>query len=262
MAETRTHQFYAIAFEENFSLRQLAATFPEGRLGSYELFVPRAPGGGMYIYRFGAVVTHDLSPAQRDADLARIRAAMPKLTAQVVREEYAVLEVPGARTAIVDGTLHVDQFAQPRASIVALTMGQSAAMEYYEHIVEQLFARTSELVERLEQRGTVKLNTRPLHRFIGEAINTRSEVLVVLHLLDKPEAAWDDPEMDRIYDDLRDEFDLVVRYATLESKLRSVQEALELVLDVARDRRLVLLEVAIGVLILVELILSIVQLAK
>ena len=51
--------------------------------------------------------------------------------------------------------------------------------------------------------------------------------------------------MDRIYDELRAEFDLVDRYQALELKLRSVQEALELVLDVARDRRLVLLEVAI-----------------
>ena len=42
----------------------------------------------------------------------------------------------------------------------------------------------------------------------------------------------------------------------LESKLRIVQEALELVLDVARDRRLVLLEVTIVILILVEILIS------
>ena len=60
--------------------------------------------------------------------------------------------------------------------------------------------------------------------------------------------------MDRIYDDLRAEFDLADRYAAMESKLRSIQEALELVLEVARDRRLLLLEVAVVVLILAELI--------
>jgi hypothetical protein len=35
--------------------------------------------------------------------------------------------------------------------------------------------------------------------------------------------------------------------------LRSIQEALELVLDVARDRRLLTLEVIVAVLILIEL---------
>ena len=129
-------------------------------------------------------------------------------------------------------------------------------MEYYERIVETLFARTNALVERLERRGDVPLLTRPLHRFIGEAIGTRTEVLSVLHLLDKPDATWEDPGMDRIYGDLREEFDLIDRYEALEQKLRSVQEALELVLGVARDRRLVLIEVAIVLLILFELIIA------
>ena len=43
------------------------------------------------------------------------------------------------------------------------------------------------------------------------------------------------------------------------SGLRSIQEALELVLDVARDRRLLLLEVAVVVLILAELIFTVLR---
>jgi len=60
--------------------------------------------------------------------------------------------------------------------------------------------------------------------------------------------------MDRIYNDLCAAFDLNDRYAAMESKLRSIQEALELLLDVVRDRRLLLLEVTVVVLILAELI--------
>ena len=55
----------------------------------------------------------------------------------------------------------------------------------------------------------------------------------------------------------RAEFDLADRYQALEAKLRGVQESLELVLDVARDRRMWLLEMSIAGLILVELVLSI-----
>jgi uncharacterized Rmd1/YagE family protein len=130
-------------------------------------------------------------------------------------------------------------------------------MEYYERLVDDLFARTAQIVDPLERQGTVSVRTTRLHRFIGEAINTRNEVLSVLHLLDKPDQTWDDPEIDRIYADLRAEFDLLDRYQALESKLRGVQEALELVLDVARERRMWLLEVSIALLILVELVLSI-----
>ena len=49
------------------------------------------------------------------------------------------------------------------------------------------------------------------------------------------------------------------RYGALESKLRSVQEGLELVLDVARDRRIVLLEGTVVLLIVTELTLSLLR---
>ncbi|MGZ6175536.1 MAG: RMD1 family protein, partial [Candidatus Binataceae bacterium] len=62
------------------------------------------------------------------------------------------------------------------------------------------------------------------------------------------------PEMDRIYGDLRAEFDLVDRYRALELKLRAVQEALELLAEVARDRRVLWLEMIVVILILLEVV--------
>ncbi len=254
---SRIHQFYAAAFEENFSLRKMAGSFPEARSTPLELFVPIEPEGGLYIFPFGAIVTHDVPPEHRDRVLARLTQVLPKLTTRVIREEYSVIEDADAPIGITNGMLRVDKLTPARAGIVALIVAQSAAMEYYEQIVENLFLRTAQLVERLETRGTVSFRVKPMHRFIGEAISTRTEVLAVLHLLDKPDAAWEDPAMDRIYDELRDEFDLIDRYAALTSKLQSIQESLVLVLDVARDRRLVLLEIVVILLILLEVIFEI-----
>ncbi|TMA24986.1 MAG: RMD1 family protein [Deltaproteobacteria bacterium] len=252
----RTHQFAAVAFEENLSLRELVPFYPGAKLTLREIRVPLEDGGEIFIYPFGAIVFHDVGPDRREVELARLNRARPGLTTQVVRESFTVREEPGARVDIVDGTLVVDDFGTERAAVVALIVAQSAAMEYYERIVTELFQRTTALVERLEKRGSVPLQTRGLHRFIGQAMATRSEVIIVLTLLDKPDATWDDPAMDRIYDDLRAEFDLVDRYGALEQKLRGVQEALEMVLDVARDRRMWILEVAILLLIVAEVTLE------
>ncbi|HYY51234.1 MAG TPA: RMD1 family protein, partial [Myxococcales bacterium] len=213
--------------------------------------------GGIFIYPFGAVVFYDVTPERREAELARLYRARPGLTTQVVRESFTVREEPGSPVDIAAGSLVVDQFGEDRAAVVALIVAQSAALEYYERIVAGLFTRTVELVDPLEKRGSVSAQIRGLHRFIGEAIATRNEVFTVLALLDKPDATWDDPAMDRIYDELRAEFDLVDRYATMEQKLDGVQKALELVLDVARDRRTWLLEVTIVLLILLELLLEV-----
>ncbi len=165
-------------------------------------------------------------------------------------------ERQGARPDLENGVLVVDTLTFERAGVVALPMAQSAAMEYYERIVDQMFAETDRLVERLEKSGTMPVFTRKLHRFIGAAIGTRSEVLSVLHLFDKPDAAWDDTGAELVYEQLRAEFDLVDRHQALELKLRSVQEALELVTDIARDKRLVWLEVSVVLLIVLEIVLN------
>jgi uncharacterized Rmd1/YagE family protein len=254
------HVFHAVAFVENLSLKDLASAYPEARRTPHALAFRLANGGDVYIYPFGAIVFRDVPTAERDAELARLRRARSGLTSATVIEDFTVREDPGSKAILSAGALTIDKLTAERSTVIALTVAQSAAMEYYERIVEEMFARTGRIVDQLESRGTVPVRTRPLHRFIGAAVGTRNEVLTILHLLDKPDEAWDDPLMDRIYDELRAEFDLVDRYQSLELKLRSVQEALELVLDVARDRRLVLLEAAIVLLIISELLLSILRL--
>ena len=258
MGPSKTHQFSAVAFEENLSLRELMPHYPGARLGVREMQVP-CDGGEMFLYPFGALVFQDVPPERRDAELARLHRVRPGLTTQVVRESFTVREEQGAKVDIVDGVLAVDHFGPTRAAVVALIVAQSAAMEYYERIIAELFSRTTALVDPLEKSGSVPMRTKRLHQFIGQAIATRSEVITVLTLLDKPDATWDDPALDRIYDDLRAEFDLSDRYATLTQKLTGVQEALELVLDVARDRRMWLLELFIGILIVFEVLLELVR---
>jgi uncharacterized Rmd1/YagE family protein len=257
------HAFHAVAFVENLNLKEIARKLepqigpPSGR----PLRDVRRPleGGEVFYFAFGAVVFRDVGKDDREAEIARLGRERPLHPA--ADETLVVREDAQASPGVSGGVLTVDRLTAPRAGIVALTVAQSAAVEYYERIVEDMFARTVKWVEALETRGTVPFAVRPLHRFIGEAVGVRSEVTVVLHLLDKPDETWDDPAMDAIYDDLRDEFDLGDRHDALEQKLKNVQESLELILDVARDRRLVFLEAAIVVLILFEIVMSFVRAA-
>lgn len=248
------HAFHAFAFVENFNLKELASLYSGARRTHLYLTFKEAGGGMVHVFAFGAIVFHNVGPAGREGELLKLRRAHPRLTdAQISSEEFAVRVEPGARTDIVEGTLVVDDLSPEGAGIVALTVAQSAAMEYYERIVDQMFGETDKLVDRLEVTGKMPILTGRLYQFIARAIGTRNEVVSVLHLLDKPDAIWDDPAAGRISEELLAELDLDDRYQALESKLRSVQEALELLTDMARDRRLVLLEAAIVVLIVVDI---------
>jgi uncharacterized Rmd1/YagE family protein len=254
----RPHNFVAVAFVDDLPLEWVKPLLSNPQVTPHELRAACDGGGDVFAFSFGAVVFHDVDTAIRDRLLSSLRERQPRLVPDVVREDFTVVE-GGDRVGMQQGKLVVDELNATRAGVVALIVAQSAAMETYERIVDGLFAKTRQFVEKLEIRGIVPLRTRPLHRFIGEAVGRRSEVLSTLHLLDKPDATWDDPAMDRIYDDLRSEFDLGDRFEALESKLHAVQDALELLLGVARDRRLVLLEATIVALICLEVVLSLVR---
>ena len=255
----RAHGFVAVAFVDDLPLEWVTPLLDNPHVTPHELHAACRGGGEVFAFSFGALVFHDVDAKVRDDLLNGLRDAHPRLVPDIVREDFTVVESEGARVGMTQGKLVVDRLGTTRAAVVALTVAQSAAMETYERIVDHLFVRMRDLLEKLERRGTFPMRTRPLHRFIGEAVGRRSEVLSTLHLLDKPEATWDDPAMDRIYDDLQAEFDLRDRFTALEAKLRAVQDALEVLLGVARDRRLVFLEAAIVGLILVELVLSFVR---
>ena len=255
----KTHAFVAVGFVDDLPLAWVAPLLPDPKISPHELRAAHRDGGEVFAYPFGAIVFHDVEAAARDAFMTQLRERHPRLVPDVVREDFGVLEDLGAKLGLHEGKLVVDRLGATRAAVVALIVAQSVAIETYERIVDDLFTRTRGLLERLERRGVVPMRTRLLHKFIGEAVGRRSEVLSTLHLLDKPDATWDDPAMDRIYDDLRAEFDLGDRFAALEAKLRAVQDALELLLGVARDRRLVWLEIAIVALICLEIVLTIVR---
>jgi uncharacterized Rmd1/YagE family protein len=265
MASTRPHEFHALAFVENLPQKELVATYPEAQRVAHALSFAVATeegdeGGTVYVYPFGAMAFRDVAPSRRQSEVARLRQTRRILTEAGTIEDITVREDPGRKSEVSSGVLTIDALTPERASVVALTVAQSAAMEYYERVVDEMAASADRIVQSLEARGTVSLRTRPLHRFIGTAIGTRNEVINILHLLDKPDEAWDDPGMDRVYDELKAEFDLVDRYRSLQSKLTSMQESLSLVLDVARDRRLVLLETTVVLLILFEICLALFRL--
>jgi len=253
-----THRFHAVAFVENLNLKDLAGAYLEARRTAHELWYP-TQSGHVFVYPFGAMTMYDVPEDERRRHIARLEAARPALHEASASEDLVVHEEAAPHPDMRDGDLVVDRLTMEGASVVAITLAQSAAMDYYERIVDQMFARTDSLVDRLEISGRAPLATKPLHRFIGTAIGTRNEVLSVLHLLDKPDAVWEDSTADRIYQELRAELDLADRYLALEHKLRSVQEALELVLDMSRDYRLVVLEVTIVLLIVAEIALGLLR---
>ena len=110
------HQFYAVAFQENFVLKELARLYPAGRVTLREIR-SHLGEGEVFLYPFGAVVFHDVSQADRLAEIKRLGESI-HLTTRVVREDFVVREAPEA-IGVRDGQLVVDRLEGERTSVTS-----------------------------------------------------------------------------------------------------------------------------------------------
>lgn len=156
----------------------------------------------------------------------------------------------------------VPQLSLAVLKIVGLLLAQSTAMDYYNQDMQDISQQLERITQGLQQRGRIPFRIKALLKFIGTCIATKNDILATLSLFDKPEATWEDPALNRLYDALRLELEIQDRYRSLESKLRMIQESLVLLVELSHNRRNVRLEAIVVLLILLEVLLMVWQLYK
>jgi uncharacterized Rmd1/YagE family protein len=260
-ATGKSHTIVAYAFAENFRMSKVQAELgaAQSLMDPKDSVSREVPGGGwVYAYNFGCLVFWNVSPETRIKEMEQFRLRREGgLSEPAVSEDFVVEEDTGERPRAEFSRLILDKVTPQRAEVVALTVAQSAAMSYYESLLEKSQLKLAAMLTQLEHKGNVGRSPAKLHRFIAETVIMRSEIVGVLHLLDRPDLIWEDKTMDSLYDDLRAVFDLKERFQALVHKLDYIQDSAEILLDMARDSRLFLVEMAIVFLIAVELAMSI-----
>jgi required for meiotic nuclear division protein 1 len=209
---------------------------------------------------FGVLVfIGNIPKAERDSVLDHLLATAEGETRPPLAESFSVELDATATPAAEFNRVVLPELDARSAELVALAIGQSVGMEYYEETVDELVSQLARSSRQLADSGRFRSNNRELLRFIGRGMTTRTQVVHTLSLLDAPALAWDSEELDRLYRDLRLSFAFEDRYRALDQKLHMIQDNLELLVDLAQHKRSVLLEVAVIGLIAAEIVLAIVR---
>lgn len=253
----------ALAIASTVPIRQMAGYFPaevERIKVSKTTLVLRYPDASWAVaHDFGVMVFFGVSEAQRKQVMSRLLAECEPDNRPPVSESFLVELATGRAPTVQFDRVILPELDARSVELVALAVGQSVGMEYYEDNVDGLVSQLERAARRLAAAGRLSDNSRELLRFIGRGMATRTQVVHTLALLDAPALAWDDEALDRLYRDLRQSFAIEDRYRALDQKLKMIQDNLELMVDLAQHRRSVALEVAVIALIAFEIVLAIVR---
>jgi uncharacterized Rmd1/YagE family protein len=250
----------ALAIASTVPIRQMAGYFSaviERVKVSKTTLVLRYPDRSWAVaHDFGVVVFFGVAKAERDQVMHKLLAECEIEGRPPLAESFTVELLPGHAPTVRFDRVVLAELDARSVELVALAVGQSVGMEYYEDNVDGLVSQLERASRRLAEAGRLSDRNRALLRFIGRGMATRTQVVHTLALLDAPALAWDDEALDRLYRDLRTSFAIEDRYRALDQKLKMIQDNLELMVDLAQHRRSVALEVAVIALIALEIVLA------
>jgi required for meiotic nuclear division protein 1 len=245
----------AYGFASTLKLKELVALFPPGtaRVEKDRLLADLGPMRWALAYDFGALVFVGAEPAESERLVAAVGKKLTGEPHPPLTESFAVDVQPDKPMEVRFDRVIVPQLDQGAVEIVAEVLAQSVAMDYYADDVAEIEAETDRIALMLRSRGRIPQRVTSTLQFIGLCIATRNDILSTLALFDKPDATWENEQLDRLWNGLRKMLEVDDRYRTLDAKLRMFQDNLVLLVDLARQRQTLTLEFAVVILILGEM---------
>lgn len=220
-----------------------------------------AAGGMAVLFRYGAIVFFDTSPA---AVLEYVRQIAPLIRQPFPQadQENEVLDIrvdPGGKETIEGNTLVLGDVTLEKLQLVADIVAKSVSLAHHERAIERQFERIEPFAANLDHWGRGGRAARELLQHIGSALLAEHRVVGGARVDDSPELLWDHPELERIWARLRDEFEIRERFAALHGKLALISRTAETALEFLQNRRALRVEWAIVGLIVFEIVVALVQ---
>jgi uncharacterized Rmd1/YagE family protein len=215
------------------------------------------PSGYCVLFRYGAIVLVGLSPLEEDDVVRSLGARIIGRFARM-EDETAVIEIDPGRDEQVapGGPISVHDLSPPRLIVIADALAKNVALGRDEHEVSKVFEVIEPFAAELARSGRSPSNRRQMLRTIGQALLVHHRMSGRVEVEEKPDVLWDNPQIERLYARLADEYELKERAAGLSRKLRVIDETTHALTDIIDTERFTRLEATIVALIVVEILIT------
>ena len=218
--------------------------------------------GMVALFRFGVAVMVGLTPLEEEDTLQKLQWRVHGARARG-DDETAILEIaPEAdEQKSAGGPIQIKNLSPPRFLVVADALAKTVALARDEREVNAVFDVIEPFAAKLAASGRPPFDRRAMLKLIGQALLVQHRVSGRVAVEEKPDVLWDRPELERLYARLEDEYELKERAGVLKRKLDVIVETGHALTDIIDADRSTRLEAAIVILIVLELVAAIVQIA-
>ncbi len=206
------------------------------------------------VFRYGVVVSFGLD----EQDIAELSLQLtPYIVEQYADRLMETIRIQGGKPdGITQQQLYLQAYTPERLQLVADVMAKSLVLEYYEKELAQSFDRIDPLALELQRSGRTGHQSRELIKHIGQTLAIQGRMVGRLEISEKPELLWEQPEFEKLFARLEDEFEIRERHLALERKAELISKTAETLLGLLMGQRSMRAEWYIVILIVIAVLLS------
>lgn len=223
-------------------------------LASYPLTVGVPGGGAAVLFRYGVVVFFDATELEESAFLEQIAPFIGNRFPPPEIEETEIHIDPRTPEGMRGDTVFLVNDDVERLQIVADVLSKSVILAFYEAQIAGSFDRIEPLALELQRSGRVTGKARELVRHIGRMLLSEHLMVGRVAVGEKPELLWTRPDLEGLFIRLEDEYEIKGRHEALGSKLDLIGHTAQTLTQLEQTRRSLRLELAIVILIVVEIV--------
>lgn len=229
------------------------------RLANSPLTVSAGTKGMAVVFRYGVVVFFNMSDSEIIAFLNDINNLLIEPIGEPEWDDVTLRVDESANEGIHLETITLQKINLHRLQLVAAIMAKSVVLAHYEVYLTKHFDRLEPLTSNLRSGFGRRISSRKLLQHIGEALTIEGKMVGRVEVSEKPELLWEQPEYDRLYLRLEDEFEIKERQQAIERKLQLSSHTAQTMLDILHTQRALRVEWYITILIVVEIAITLAE---
>lgn len=216
------------------------------------------------VFSFGSVVFINYS---RSDDIRTfldyIRSFEPDIDLKNIdryTDDYSLHINESDKIELTDEYVIVPEFAHFYPELISTVLAKSVALEKTEEQLGQIHDRLETMIDRLE-RGNLRIGNKELARTTAKILRHEYNTLAYIMILDKPDITWTSSDANEFYDKMIEFFELNDRYKILKSKTEILYNIMDGFSTISHSIRGLFVEWIVVALIVIEIILTILQIA-
>lgn len=131
----------------------------------------------------------------------------------------------------------------------------------FEELVDNTIEDTQDIPQEIASSGKVSMSKEEIMKSIGELFILRININLHGSVLDSPEIMWSEPQLEPIYQATRGYLEINQRVALLNQRLEVISDLLQMLKEQLGHSHEEYLELIVIVLVVVEVVVSLVNIA-